>query len=210
MIENNPQDVSSAFEILLEEIEAEIDFVNSVGSRGFEAREYDRAREALERADVLITFRDKVAGLRAEWEALAAAAESQEDEETRAERRNLGRLRKGLRTPENQYRLPILQVLGEMGGSGKAAEVLDRVGEIMKPHLKSVDFEPLASSPDNPRWRNAAQWARSAMVKEGLLKSDSPRGVWELTEPGRQRLKEVGPGGVDSCVRGGESGIDQC
>jgi hypothetical protein len=33
MIENNPSNVSSAFEMLLEEVEAEIDFVNGVGPR---------------------------------------------------------------------------------------------------------------------------------------------------------------------------------
>ena len=36
MIENNPSNVSSAFEMLLEEVEAEIDFVNNVGSKAFE------------------------------------------------------------------------------------------------------------------------------------------------------------------------------
>ncbi len=190
MIENNPQDVSSAFEILLEEVEAEIDFVNSVGSRGFEARDYERAKEALERAGLLTAFRDKLATLRAEWESLAAVAESQEDEETKAERTNLGRLRKGMRTPESQYRVPILRVLSEMGGSAKASDILERVGEIMKPQLKKVDFEPLASGPDNPRWRNAAQWARNSMVNQGFLKRDSPRGVWEITEAGRQWLNE--------------------
>lgn len=191
MIENNPNEVSSAFEILLEEIEAEIDFVNNIGSKGFDARDYERAKEALERAGVLTAFRDKLAALRAEWESLAAAAESQEDEDTKAERRNLGRLRKGLRTPESEYRVPILQALTEMGGSGKAADVLDRVLEMMKPRLRPVDFEPLASGPDNPRWRNAAQWARNSMVNEGLLKRDSPRGVWEITEAGKQRLNEA-------------------
>lgn len=33
MIENNPTNVSSAFEMLLEEIEAEIDFTNRTGSK---------------------------------------------------------------------------------------------------------------------------------------------------------------------------------
>ena len=183
MIENNPQDVSSAFEILLEEVEAEIDFVNNVGSKSFEGRDYDRAKEALERAGVLIAYRDKLAGLRKEWDGLAAAAEREEDDETRAERQNLGRLRKGLRTPEAMYRDPILRVLTESGGSARAADVLERVGELMRNQLKPVDFEPLASGPDNPRWRNAAQWARNSMVNDGLLKSDSPRGVWEIAMP---------------------------
>jgi restriction system protein len=196
MIENNPQDVASAFEILLEEVEAEVDFVNTVGSKAFEGRDYERAKEALARAGVLIAFRDKVSALRAEWRTIAAVAEQEEDEETKSERRNLGRLRNGLRTSEDAYREPILRILKEMGGSGRAADVLEKVGRVMKPRLKSVDFEPLASGPDNPRWRNAAQWARNSMVKEGLLKSDSPRGIWEITERGEHELRvEIGRGG---------------
>jgi restriction system protein len=188
MIENNPTNVSSAFEMLLEEVEAEIDFVNNVGSKAFEKRDYDRAKEALERAGVLTSFRDRVAALRKEWDDLAAAAERGEDEETRAARRNLGKLRKGVRTPEAAYYHPILMVLERMGGSGKVGDVLENVRHIMKPVLKDVDYEPLASSPDNPRWRNAGQWARNSMVKEGLLKADSPRGVWEITDAGRRAL----------------------
>lgn len=189
MIENNHQDVSTAFEILLEEVEAEIEFINSVGSKAFEARDYSRARGALERAETLTAFRDKIATLREEWSSLAAVSATQEDEQTRTERRNLGRLRKGLRTPEARYRAPILGVLVEMGGSGRAAEVLERVGQILRPLLKPVDFEPLASGPDNPRWRNAAQWARNAMVKEGLMVTDSARGIWEISDAGRLWLK---------------------
>jgi len=189
VLSNNPNDVSAAFEMLLEEVEAEIDFVNGVGARAFNGRDYDKAKEALERSGSLTAFRDKVATLRKEWTAIAAAAEREEDEQTRAERRNLGRLRKGRRTPESEYYLPILRVLEKMHGSGKVADVLDRVGIAMKPLLKDVDYQPLASEPSNPRWRNAAQWARNSMVHEGLLKADSPRGVWEITEAGRMMLK---------------------
>jgi hypothetical protein len=77
-----------------------------------------------------------------------------------------------------------------MGGSGKVAEVLDRVGKKMKGVLKKPDYEPLASGPDNPRWRNAAQWARNSMVNEGLLKKDSPRGIWEISDKGRSHLEQ--------------------
>ena len=76
-----------------------------------------------------------------------------------------------------------------MGGSGKVAEVLGRVGQIMKPVLKKVDYDPLASGADNPRCRNAAQWARNSMIRDGMLKADSPRGVWEIAEKGRAILK---------------------
>jgi restriction system protein len=75
-----------------------------------------------------------------------------------------------------------------MGGSGRMSDVLDRVGGLMKNTLREVDHDPLASNPDLPRWRNAAQWARNSMVRDGLLKADSPRGIWEITKAGREAL----------------------
>lgn len=70
------------------------------------------------------------------------------------------------------------------------SQVLDRVLESMKEVLRDVDYEPLASDPEMPRWRNAAQWARHSMVKEGLLRSNSPRGVWEISDRGVEFLRD--------------------
>src|SRR5438552_10886637 len=102
MIENNLTSIVAAFEMLLEEIEAEIDFVNRVGARAFECREYDKAKEALERAAHVTGFRDKADILRREWQSLLAK-EDKEDTEAHTEHRNLGRLRRGLRTREEAY-----------------------------------------------------------------------------------------------------------
>jgi len=38
-----------------------------------------------------------------------------------------------------------------------------------------------------------AQWARATMVKEGLLKADALRGVWEISDAGRRALADVAP-----------------
>jgi len=190
MIENNPTNVEAAFEMLLEEIEAEIDFVTNIGSRSFEKRDFDRAREALEHAGKLTAFRDKMASLRKEWTSISALEVDEEEQKERTDRQNLGRLQRGVRTREEAYFKPILQALDEMEGTGQVKDVLDRVGEIMKSVLKDVDYEPLASSPDNHRWRNAAQWARNSMVNEGLLKNESPRGVWEITDTGRKFVSD--------------------
>jgi len=97
------------------------------------------------------------------------------------------RLQKGLRTPMKAYRRPILEAVYELGGSGPADSVLGRVEEKMRPSLKDVDYEELPSGVDI-RWRNAAQWERLLLVKEGFLKADSPRGIWALSEKG---IKEV-------------------
>jgi len=192
MIENNPTNVVAAFEILLEEVEAEIEFINRVGAKAFEGRDYDRAREVLERAAQLFAFRDKVAALRKDWDGLTLTSVGDEDETASAERRNLGRLGRGLRTREEAYFKPILQTLVELGGSAKMGDTLVRVEKRMKGTLKDVDYDPLASDPEMPRWRNTAQWARNSMVKTGLLKADSPRGIWEISDDGRRVLGESG------------------
>lgn len=172
--------------MLLEEIEAEINFVNRIGSKAFEADDYERAREVLEQAAQVTAFRDKVDTLRQEWTSLA----NQRVEDKDSERRNPGHLRRGLRTPLSAYYQPILQALDEFGGSAPMSKVLERVRQIMQGVLRDVDFEPLSSHPDILRWNNGAQWARYSMVKEGLLKSDSPRGVWEISTAGRQLLQK--------------------
>ena len=183
MITNNPTNVEAAFEILLEEIEAEIDFVNGVGAKGFEGRDYERAKEALEHAATLTAFREKVTELIKEWKGLEARQAQYET--AKVTRRDLGRLRRGLRTREEAYFGPILSTLLDEGGRAKMADVLPVVEKRMKGVLKKVDFEPLASDKEMPRWRNTAQWARNTMVKDGLLKADSPRGVWEISDAGR-------------------------
>jgi hypothetical protein len=49
-----------------------------------------------------------------------------------------------------------------------------------------------------PRWRNTAQWARNDLREQGLIRDDTPRSVWEITDKGRQWLRVQGgaaPGG---------------
>ena len=63
-------------------------------------------------------------------------------------------------------------------------KVLEGVEERMGHLFGPVDYEPLRSGRDI-RWRNTAQWARNTLVhKRGLLKGDSPHGIWELTPAG--------------------------
>lgn len=53
----------------------------------------------------------------------------------------------------------------------------------MKDILTSWDYEYLPSGKDI-RWRNKTQWARLYLVRKGLLKKNSPHGIWELSEEG--------------------------
>lgn len=80
-----------------------------------------------------------------------------------------------------RYFGPTLQALLDLGGSGRAAEVVDRVAA----NLKVSDAE-LAETTANgeSRFRNQVAWARFYLVKFGCIDS-SRRGVWNLTDKGR-------------------------
>lgn len=190
MNDNNLTNVQVAFEILLEEIEAEIDLIETIGSRAFENSDYEGAQNAADRAKLATSLRIKVAALHQEWETFFPPQQSSSEEESmRTERRNLGRLQRGIRTPEIEFRQPILHALNELGGSAKLQDILVRVEQLMKGKLKELDYEKLSSN--THRWRNTAQWTRNSMVKEGLLKQDSPWGMWEITEAARVALPKA-------------------
>jgi hypothetical protein len=99
-----------------------------------------------------------------------------------------GRLSKGIKTPQTAYRRPILEALVELGGRSEVNKVLKLVESKMKGILNEVDYQPIRTG--GIRWRNTAQWERHVMVKEGLLSSTSPDGIWEITDLGRRWLNE--------------------
>ncbi|MGA8184554.1 MAG: winged helix-turn-helix domain-containing protein [Terriglobia bacterium] len=190
MVENDPTTVQAGFEILLEEMETEIEFINQSGARAFAARNYDAARAVLDRADQATVLREKLAALRLEWEKFGPATTTNGASAKKNGSHDLSRLQRGIRTRETAYFQPILQVLHQMGGAGDMTEVLERLPKLMKGTLRELDFEPLTANSEVPRWWNTAQWAQSAMVQAGLLRADSPRGVWEMTEAGHKLIAE--------------------
>lgn len=88
--------------------------------------------------------------------------------------------------PEAQYELPLLEALIELGGSAPTSEVVDRLGKTLDDKLTDGDREMLSSG--EVRWRNRVQFVRLGLIKGGHMMKDSPRGVWEITDAGRQRV----------------------
>jgi hypothetical protein len=68
MVSDNTSNVVDAFDVLLEEIEAQIGLTDKIGAHAFEQHDYDQTRRVLEQAGQLATFRDKVMALRLDWE----------------------------------------------------------------------------------------------------------------------------------------------
>jgi hypothetical protein len=110
-------------------------------------------------------------------------------EASKQTRKKLGKLSKGKKTPQQAYRRPILEALAELGGRAPVDDVLKLVEKKIKSTLIDVDYEKLPSGIDI-RWRNTAMWERFNLVKDGLMKSDSRSGIWEISSEGVKKLKE--------------------
>jgi len=93
-------------------------------------------------------------------------------------------------TPAHIYWPAILESLVEFGDSARGEQVIDKVGQKLDSTLTAADREMLPSGVDL-RWRNRAAWQRYNMVRQGLLKSGSPRGIWEITDQGKRWLEEI-------------------
>ncbi len=94
--------------------------------------------------------------------------------------------------PEREYELPILEELISRGGTGHATEITDAVGERMADKLTKLDEAKLDSG--DIRWRNRVQFTRLTLKNQGYVSADTPRGVWTITDKGRDLVKNQGAG----------------
>lgn len=94
---------------------------------------------------------------------------------------------KGTLLPEEHYEEPILATLDELGGRVPTRELLEALEPKLKPLLYPLDLELLDGS-SLVRWKSRTQFVRLKLVRGGDMVKGSPRGVWEISEQGRQRL----------------------
>lgn len=85
------------------------------------------------------------------------------------------------------YELPILCALAERDGLARRREIREAVLAEVGDQLSDLDREALPSG--EVRWEARLDKARSKLMQTGCLKSDSPRGTWELAGPGYERLE---------------------
>ena len=93
------------------------------------------------------------------------------------------------------YRETILQLLyAAEDGSLSRRRVLQHLWEIFEQKYGTewLEVEATTRNTNNtPRWEHRADSAKAGMVGKHLLKSDSPRGIWELAPEGRAKAKLV-------------------
>lgn len=97
-----------------------------------------------------------------------------------------GRAPIGKLLPIEEYELPLLRALSQLGGSAQRTQVRDAVEPMLAEKLTDLDHQRLQSG--EVRWENRLGFARIEAVRKGSLCSNSRRGIWELTDAGIERL----------------------
>jgi restriction system protein len=178
--------VKTAIELLLEEVGRTYNTLNRELQKAVELEEFDRVQYITRMCQEVKAFKEKVENLKREWRAIfSGVAYTPTKNGSCRKKENKSRLKRGLRTPEEKFILPILEALIELGGEAHARDVLERVHAKMKNILNTYDYEDLSSN-NQKRWENTTQWVKYKMVEEGLLDRNVPRGVWRITEKGRK------------------------
>ncbi len=82
-------------------------------------------------------------------------------------------------TPQSSYKPLIVKCLKSKGGSAHVSEVLKWIKEYMQGKFLSGDFQQRSAG--NIVWEHNVHWARQHLVNDGILRDDSPRGYWQLS-----------------------------
>lgn len=111
----------------------------------------------------------------------------------RGERKPKGRRPRaplGVLLPEREYELPILRYLLEHGGQAPSREVVDAVGGKLSDRLTDADRETLSMG--GVRWESRVHFTRLRLAERGLMRRDTARGVWALTQSGMDAARKGG------------------
>lgn len=176
-----------AFAALLKIAAEELQAVQQEGAAYFASGDTTHVREAADQVEKIQILLLEVRELKEHWVQILPDPIQEHPAQPIPQQLLPQRTAPGQKTPQEQYWVPILQVLVEMGGKGPTGRVLDLVGELMQNIINDFDCDLLPARHDI-RWRNTAMWARLEMVKVGYLSDQSPRGIWEITEEGRKYL----------------------
>ncbi len=85
------------------------------------------------------------------------------------------------RTPAMTLRQEIIRALKKLGGRASVADVIEQIGKQLDGKLVAGDLK-WREATNEYAWQNNAKWERYRMIQEGILRNNSPRGTWELSE----------------------------
>jgi len=90
---------------------------------------------------------------------------------------------------QKDIRTPLLHLIHAIGGEAKPNEVYDKLADYFG--LTEKEREEILPSGLSKKFDNRVQWARYSLCSQGFLDS-STRGLWKITEKGRNELSRLG------------------
>jgi hypothetical protein len=91
------------------------------------------------------------------------------------------------RAPLKKFRAPLLDTLYRLGGKAYSREIRKMIERLVAPMLGKGDYELVSNA--QPRWWNAICSVRNELIREGLFRNDSERGIWELSKQGIELMR---------------------
>lgn len=128
-------ETNEAFETLLSQLRQALREAQDIGARAFRESRFDEAQAEAKRGEEIATQIQRLEALQHQWPMLIQGTVPVEPE---------GEYIRGQKTPPKEFQLPILMTLEEMGGRGKAKDVISRVGAIMRDQLNETDLKLLS------------------------------------------------------------------
>jgi len=109
-------------------------------------------------------------------------------------KRKSDRSKRGERLSQKKFRAPLLDTLCRLGGKAYSREIRKTIAHLVAPMLRAADYELVSNG--QPRWWNAICSVRNDLIKEGLFRNDSERGIWELSKRGFKFIRAHADDGV--------------
>lgn len=99
--------------------------------------------------------------------------------------------RRGLGTSQTVYKNYLLYVLGnKFGGTASRLAAIEAALDLMQQKgLLPPSASDILASNGQTKAESTIAWGRNALKDAGLIKANSPRGLWELTDKGLEVSK---------------------
>lgn len=85
------------------------------------------------------------------------------------------------KTPAITLRHEIIRALKKLGGRASVSDVVAQIGNQLDGKLVAGDLT-WREATNEYAWQNNVKWERYRMIQEGILRNDSPRGIWDLNK----------------------------
>ena len=89
---------------------------------------------------------------------------------------------------QNRIKPYLSSVLLDFGGSAEVSLIRKEIERRML-NDNNLTCEDMEMTSGQPKWENSLRALRESWVKDDILKDDSLRGIWELTDKGREKAK---------------------